>query len=246
MWWDRSKALEVYLSDREVGWGFPSAAPARWLDSTGLDESLQQVATRLSSGAVPAVSKLRIWLSSSLAQPFLVPAASGARNRREAHAVALAMAPDATGIGGQARVWLDRWRPGESTLVVAMPEDVWKRMHELLAARRIKIVSVRPWWNLPFDELIEECRRDAARIGWSLADGGGILHGVIDRGSVVDVGFDRPGPHDPTGGLLKRRLRVGWGDVAVTRHLTLDRQPGRTGTQTHAIGGWGAGVDSAS
>ena len=246
MWWDRSRPLEVYLSDREVGWGMPSAAPERWLDSSGLDESLQQVVAWQNSDAAPAVSKARIWLSSNLAQPFLVPAASGARNRREARAVALAMAPDATGIAGQVRVWLDRWRAGKPTMAVAIPDEAWQRMHELLATRKVRIVSVRPWWNLPFDDLIEECRRDATRIGWTLVDGRGMLHGVIDGGDVVEAAFDKPGPHDPTADLLKRRLQVGWGTTSATRHLAFERQAVGAESRAHAIGAWGVSAERAA
>ena len=252
MWWDRSEPLEVYLSDDAVGRGATSSTPVHWEESSGLDDSLRRVGAWLDSSAAPDVRRVRIWLSASLAWPYLVPAASGARNRREAHALATAMASDATGMAEDVRVWFDRWRLGESTLAVAIPAAVWRGVHDIVDARNtiraamprnarppvVEIASIRPWWNLPFDVLLAESRSQANRIGWSLTDGAGVLHGVVDRGSAVEIGLDRIGTHDPTGASLRRRLQVNWGVTSATRHLHFERHPSGIEIASLPIGAW--------
>jgi hypothetical protein len=251
VWWDHSEPLEVYLSDNAVGRGTTSAAAAYWVETSGLDDSLQHVAAWLDAAAAPKVRRIRVWLSASLAWPYLVPATSGARNKREVQALATAMAHDATGIDGEVRLWLDRWRVGEPALAVAMPATVWQGLHDIVRTRNalrttrsrkermpaIAIVSMRPWWNLPFDGLLAESRSEANRVGWSLSDGAGILHGVVDRGSVAEIGLDRPSPHDPSGDLLRRRLQVNWGAVSA-RHLHFERHASGVGASPLPIGAW--------
>jgi hypothetical protein len=252
VWWDRSEPLEVYLSDVAAGRGATATAPAHWVDTSGLDDSLKHAAAWLDPAVAPGARRVRVWLCASLARPYLVPAASGARNKREARALATAMAADASGIDGGVRIWLDRWRSGASTLAVGIPVDVWRGLHDIVEARNslrtkmprqqrspaTRIVSVRPWWNLPFDALLAESRGEASRIGWSLTGNDGVLHCVVDRGSVVEIGFDRPGPNDPTGRLLRRRLQMNWGVTAAMRHLVFERHASSAEPQALPIGAW--------
>ncbi len=252
MWWDRSEPLEIHLSDRAVGFGPSSVQPGQWVETSGLDDSLRQVAARLSLNASLDVCRIRVWLGTGLAQPYLVPSASGVRNKHEARALAVTMASDATAIEGDVRIWIDRWRAGEATLAVAMPAHVWQGLQDVVTSqaaardraprmskvRRVAIVSIRPWWNLPFDELLADSRRDARRTGWSLSDGANTLHGVIDRGAVLEIGCDRPGPHDPTGDLLRRRLQVTWGAATQARHLFFERQASGTEARALPLGAW--------
>lgn len=259
MWWDRSEPLEVYLSDNAVGRGATAAAPVHWVQTSGLDDSLRHVESWLDPATAPHLRRVRVWLSASLTWPYLVPATSGARNKREVQGLATAMAHDATGIDGEVRLWLERWRIGEPTLAVAMPVKVWQGLHDAVKAgnalrtamRRkvrasaIEIVSMRPWWNLPFDALLAESRDDASRVGWTLSEGAGLLHGVVERGSVVEIGFDRPGLHDPTGDLFRRRLQVNWGVVPV-RHLRFERYASSGEASPLPIGAWRDASGSAA
>lgn len=252
MWWDRSELLELYLSPGAIGRAATAVGAARWTQTSDLADSIRHLGSWLDDAAAPEVRRIRVWLSGSFAWPYLVPVASGARNRREVHALATAMARDATGIEGEVRLWLDRWHVDEPTLAVAIPADVWRMLHDMAdarnAARRtmprkqrlpaIKIASVRPWWNLPFDSLLTQSRGDANRVGWSLSDGDGVVHGVVDRGSVVEIGFDRPGLHDPTGSLLRRRLQVNWGAAAAGRHLHFERDAASPEMSALPIGAW--------
>ncbi len=251
MWWDRSEPLEVYLSDDALGRRATAAAPAQWVETSGLDDAIRHLSAWLDPALAPDVRRVRVWLSTSLAWPYLVPAASGARNQREVQALAKAMARDATGIDEEVRLWLERWRAGEPTLAVAMPVGVWQGLHDVVKAGNalrttmrgkvrasaIEIVSVRPWWNLPFDALLAESRNEANRIGWTLSEGAGLLHGVVDRGSVVEIGFDRPGLHDSSGDLFRRRLQVNWG-VVPARHLCFERHAGGGEPSPLPIGAW--------
>ena len=252
MWWDRSEPLEIYLSEREIGFAHAAFAPARWSDVVEVDESMERLRFVLSTDELLAVRRIRIWLSNGLARPFLVPATSGARNAREARTLAGAMAADATGLQGPLRLWNGRWRAGEPVLAAAMEQAHWQRLqdvveqsnqaHGLLPRNRRPpvraITSVRPWWNLPFDDLLAQTRDDGTRVGWSLACEDGLVHGVIERGAPVEIGFDRPGAHDFGAAQLVRRLEVNWGSVDAIRHLRRARDAGGASSHRHLFGDW--------
>jgi len=244
VWWARSEPLEVYLSDREVGLGRRGVRSSQWAETSDLSDALQQLAGWFGTPACSGVRQVRVWLSGDLARPYLVPAASGARSAREARVLATAMAADAAAFDGEVRLWLDRWRSGEPTLAVAIPAQVWQGLHEVVATwsasragnAAIGIASIRPWWNMPFDELLADSRREASRLGWSLADAEGAVHGVIDKGAIVEIGYDRPGVHDPAGVLLRRRLQVNWGAISDIRHLRFERDAVGAEPSTHVVG----------
>ncbi len=252
MWWDRSKPLEVYLSERRLGVAWRASVPATWIDSANLDEALARLGDWLSADETSGIGRVRVWLSASLARPYMMGASIGARSQREAHILATTMASDTTGLAGASRVWLDRWREDRPALAVAIPEAVWQQLHAGVALadgararasnglrrRSLAVASVRPWWNLPFDHLLDECRRDSSRLGWTLNEGDGLLHGVIERGQLVEIGFDRPGPHDPTGGMLRRRLQANWGSSVPVRDLVFDASTALAPGSPHAIGAW--------
>ncbi len=238
MLWARSELMEVYLSERLLGLKLPGGQGSRWIDIVDVNSAIAHLEQSIVSEDLASVGYVRVWLSSALSRPFLVPAVAGARSKREANALAIAMASEATGMDGTPRIWLDRWRADVSTMAVAMPETVWSALQGLVAGRRawragaprrrrvreLDIASVRPWWNFPLDELLAQKSSAEGAIGWSMQDEDGVLSGMIERGAVMEAGFERRTAHDPAGTLLRRRLEANWSSTAQARHLVFERE----------------------
>ncbi len=237
MWWDRSELAEVYLSPTCVGLANRRMDSASWIETDGLDDGIARLAGALAHAPLQFCGRVRVWLGSALARPLMLSAASGARNREEARGLATLLAPDATGLDGAVRVWVNAWQPNRGGLAVAMPENVWTALHGAIdqalierararhkdAARSLELVSVRPWWNQAMDAVIEDSGKEGSCIGWSLTEGSGVVHGIVDKGTPVEAGFDLLGEHDVDGALLRRRLQVNWNATTASRHLEFAR-----------------------
>ena len=249
MWWDRSELAEVYLAPRCIGLASRRAGASSWIETQGVDDGLARLAEALRQAPLQSCGRLRVWLASALARPLILSAASGARNRDEAKGLATMLVPDATGFDEPVRVWANAWRVNRGGLAVAMPAGLWTALHGVVdqardergrarrqdVARSLELTSVRPWWNHAIDAVIADSARDASRIGWSLAEGRGVVHGIVDKGRPVEAGFDLLGAHDVDGLLLRRRLQVNWDTVAASRHLDFTRDGG---AMSELLGGW--------
>ncbi len=253
MWWDRSELAEVYLSPTCIGLASRRADSASWIETDGLDDGIARLAEALMQDPLQSCGRVRVWLGSALARPLLLSANSGARNRGEAKGLATMLAPDATGLDGPVRVWANAWRRNRGGLVVVMPESVWTALHGAIdqvrterararhkdAARSIELVSVRPWWNQAMDAVIEDSGKEDSCIGWSLTEGSGVVHGIVDKGTPVEAGFDLLGEHDVDGALLRRRLQVNWNATTASRHLEFARHGVGIGASMSAsLGCW--------
>ncbi len=249
MWWARSELAEVYLSQSCIGLASGRAGAARWIDVRNLDEALARLAEALTQSPLQSCEHVRIWLASTLARPLMLSAASGARNRDEAKGLAAMLAADATGFDEPLRVWANAWRMNRGGMTVVTPERIWAALNGVIdqerkrrdrtrskeVARTLELTSVRPWWNHVIDAVIAESSRDASRIGWSLAENGGVVHGIVDKGESVEAGFDLLGAHDTDGALLRRRLMINWEGLGLSRHLEFAPD----GESTKALlGGW--------
>jgi hypothetical protein len=249
VWWDRSELLDVYLAPTFIGLASRRVEAVSWTETDGLDDAIGRLAGALAGAPWQSCGRVRVWLGSVLARPLMLSAASGARNRREAKGLAAMLAPDATGVDGAVRVWANAWRANRGGLAVVMPDSVWTALDDAIeqvrterartrhkdVARALELVSVRPWWNQVMDAVIEDSVRDGNCIGWSLTEGRGVVHGIVDRGKPVEAGFDLLGEHDVDGSLLRRRLQVNWDSTTASRHLEFDR---RGHCVDSALGGW--------
>ena len=238
MWWDRSELAEVYLSSSCIGLASGRVGSTRWIDTDGLVDGIAHLVDALTNGPLRSCGRVRIWLGAELARPLVLSSTSGARTREEAKALATMQAPGVTGLEGPFRVWANAWRRSRGGLAVVMPNGAWTALLGAIdqvraeraralnkdAARSLKLVSVRPWWNQVIDAVIADCAGEGRTLGWSLTEGGGVVHGIVDNGSPVEVGFDLLGPHDGDGALLRRRLQVNWDVIASPRHLEFARQ----------------------
>ncbi len=246
MWWARTKSLEVYLAEGQLGVLGRGELDPSWSFSHDSAGSLEMLAKHMQSCKQDAAWQVRIWLSATLARPFLLPAGSGVRNRREALVVAGALAADATNLTGATRTWLGHWRAGSPTLGVGIGQDLWEQIQTVFRetnanrAHRhaIKMISVRPWWNLAFDHAVEESKAEAGAMAWTLSEDGGLLHWVLENGQLSSIGYDNPGMHDASAEMLKRRLQVGWVGVSMTKHVFFKRIASEGRSASHVIGDW--------
>ncbi len=249
MWWDRSELAEIYLSPRCIGMVSRRAGVASWTETQGLEEGLEGLAKAMRQPPLQSCGRVRVWLGSALARPLTLSATSGARSREEAKGLATMLAADATGFDEPVRVWTNAWRVNRGGLAVVMPQSLWAALNKLVeqerdsrrrvrskdVARSLELTSVRPWWNHAIDAVIADSTRDATRIGWSFAQDGGVVHGIVDKGQPIEAGFDLLGTHDADGSLLRRRLQVNWDAVAASRHLEFVRDGD---TAPAALGAW--------
>jgi hypothetical protein len=251
VWWDRSELVDVYLAPTSIGLASRLVDEVSWIETAGLNDTITRLAGALTRAPWRSCGRVRVWLGSMLARPLMLPSASGARNREEAKGLAAMLAPDATGLDGPVRVWANAWKESRGGLAVVMPASVWTALGSAIdqtrterartrhedVARSLELVSVRPWWNQVMDAAIEDSARDSRCIGWSLTEGRGVVHGIVDKGSPVEVGFDLLGEHDADGSLLRRRLQVNWDSTTESRHLEFDRRDHRGDA---SIGCWRA------
>jgi hypothetical protein len=218
VWWVRSRRVEVYLGSTLVGCRGLDDLTERWAEVASLDEGLARLTEWMAVAAVPL--RARVWLGSALARPFVVAADAGARDAGEASELARAVASDATGLGGELKVWLAPWRARRATLAVAIPQLLLSALEATAGQRRgQRVVSVRPWWNQVLDDAIERSRGQARSIGWSLTEPDGLVQGRLDAGQVVEAGFEAPRVHDPGGTMSRRRLQIGWGEIDLVEHF---------------------------
>lgn len=91
--------------------------------------------------------RLDIWLSGALARPFVLPPLAGLKTCAEAVRVAQAKASDATGLPGDSTVWLDRWKPGQACVAVAMQRELSEALLALKRANGFAVKQIRPWWS---------------------------------------------------------------------------------------------------
>jgi len=217
--WARSRAMEFYLGRTLVGCRTPTDdASDRWIDVANLDEGLSRLGECMSASPLPV--RGRVWLGSTLARPFVVPADGGARNSGEAHELAEAIAGDLTGLDGDLKVWLAPWQGGRATLAAASPQYVLSALAKAAAARRgQRVASVRPWWNQVFDAVHDRSRAQVRSIGWTLAEPDGLVQGRAASGDVVEATFEARTTHDPDATLARRRLAIGWSEVDEIEHF---------------------------
>jgi hypothetical protein len=237
VWWDRSEIAEAYISPSCLGVTSLSTSSAIWRDTTSIADSCSNLADVLSEAPFTMCGRVRVWLASTLTRPMIVPASAGVRNAKEAKVFAAMIAADATGMEHPVRIWIDGWRRDEATLAVAVNEslltDVSRAMQHALerralhqqvnSLRRLSLISLRPWWNKVLNDELKASFNGEKRLGWSLSEPDGLVHGLVAAGRVVDVGFDTFGPHDADGTLVRRRIEVRWGSQASSRHLKSQR-----------------------
>lgn len=144
MWWAGSNPLDAYLGTRSTA--ICRGSERVWSAAcSGVDDGLQKLRSQLQSNT--ARQRIRLWLSGGLCRPFLIQAVAGVRNTAEAQRIADATAPNATGLQGACRVWIESRQPSGARVAVAAVADVLNAASELATGGRGRVMSVKPWWS---------------------------------------------------------------------------------------------------
>jgi hypothetical protein len=220
VWWDRSRRIDIYLGPSLVGCSGAPGASARWQAAAGIDDALGQLQRWIADE--PGRVRARVWLASTLARPLMLAADCGAKDGREAAALASMLAQDSIGQDDEPKVWCAPWRPGRPTLAAAVSRELWTRLDQFGPARggrRVRIDSVRPWWNQVMDAMLARSRDGAGGLGWTVSEPDGFVAGLARAGQPADVVFEQPKGHDRDWALLRRRLGASWHDVDAFAHF---------------------------
>lgn len=207
MWSAGSECAHVYVGQsiagglrradgqsRSVRWS-PTSSPLQ-----GWEEAVDWLSQPLPAGA--AVRRARVWLSGSLARPFMFGPVEGLRHEREAIDLAHSLAPEATGMAGPCLVWLDSWLPGGSCVAIAIERELRDAIESFAKKRHLRLASLRPWWAGVLDESVgspDPCQMLAIEDTDSLT----VISG---RGKVDSIGtYLPPPPATERAAILARR-----------------------------------------
>jgi hypothetical protein len=160
---------------------------------------------------------VRLWLSGSLARPFVVEAVTGLRSVSEAQAVAAAAAPGATGLAGPVVVVLESLPIERAALATAVEQRVLDGIHSSLRQHGVRVSSIRPWWA----RALEGCLRREPDTKLLCVEEPGVATLLAGDGPSLAMTI---APCDPAQlSALVRRVCIGQGlDVAQAALVRLD------------------------
>lgn len=245
MWSVRSEPVEVSLSMRRWGVRAPGDAATQWSEVASIEDALHALEGALTELARASARSLpvRVWLGTALARPLIVPADSGARGVDDVEALARALARTECGFEGPVRVWCDRLTAGQNVVCAVVAEARLEALAHCVAAAaagaagprataslrraawpwrgRLRLVSVRPWWNLVLDATLADARRTGRRVGWTFADDDGLVQGLVDGVRCEQLAFADVAATPERRAAQRLRTQVGWGAVDAVEHLGL-------------------------
>jgi len=70
----------------------------------------------------------------------------GLRSRREALQFAAALAQERSPAGAAHAIWLDKWKPGQACLAVAMDIRLRNALHRVFDQAGVQFEGLVPWW----------------------------------------------------------------------------------------------------
>ena len=155
MWWAGSEPSQMYLGQTSVAVWAPAIARAevQWLSTETVHEGCARGMELLNAGERrPRRHRLAVWLSGTLARPFIFEPVRGLRKWSEAQAIAAGLAPEVTGLQGPCNVWLDDWSPGKSCIAIAHDRSVSDLLESSVRANRVWLTAVCPWWVKALNE----------------------------------------------------------------------------------------------
>jgi len=117
----------------------------------GATETLKQLGTGNRSWRRP---RIRIWLSGSLARPFVVGPVAGLRGEADSLALARSLVQERTGLTEPVSVWLDGSPARRAVLAVASEARLIEGLTAASRQYKVKIVSMRPWWTWAQQDLL--------------------------------------------------------------------------------------------
>lgn len=157
MWWAGSESVDAFLGASTLGVVSGTEDP-RWADVgsavDGANLLMKQLGERRASSG-GRKQRVRIWLSGSLARPFLLPVTPGLRSASDALKVAESLCHEQTGLAAECRVWLDDWVDGKACLAVAVEQALVEAVETQARQASVAIRSMRPWWALTLAEVLK-------------------------------------------------------------------------------------------
>lgn len=240
MWWAGSSQTEVYLGATMLGVR-QDGAPSHWESAMGVEGSVDALRSALMARDFHT-RRIRVWLSATLARPFLVPADSGAGDQQEAQAVAESIACDATGLRGTPRVWMDLWRSGHGCAAVAVEPQLLNALEVVCAQARCTLRSVRPWWNLALEEdAVAMAAGGESGVLWSVSEPDGITLCLIERGRIVSIDGYGAASHDPQFAHVRLRASLTAGAACMQWHAIASLSDNVSASNL-PIGAWSEGI----
>ncbi len=202
-----SERLDIFLGISVLG-VCPPGKPARWFDvANALDGwNRAQVEVDLVRGERKTRVRARVWLSGSLARPFMLPVLPGLTRGQDAIKVAQTMCAEATGLAGPCRVWLDDWVKNQDCLAVAMEQSLVDAIEAGAGQGQIVLDGLQPWWS----EVLRASLNLAERPSLLAIDDGEALTvlGGSMEGFTTAVGYGHATP-EQIESIVSRAMMIG-------------------------------------
>lgn len=215
MWSAGSDTIDVFLGRNRFGVQ-RRGEHARW--ETGSD-SLESLGDALDSVQGSRGVSVRIWLSGSLARPFVLPPLQGLTTWADAQAVAAARASEETGLDAPCCVSIDRWKAGAPVGCVAMEEALRASILTLLVTRKVRIAGIRPWWAAVLCDRATHARSLALL---TVDDGESLVVLAGEKDGLDMACCYTPAPDTiQRASLVQRILSAGGQGARAHRHATL-------------------------
>jgi hypothetical protein len=152
VWSAGSERVDVYLACGRIGVR-GGAEPQAWKVFDAPIGDFQRLAGEVAA-IVQGRKKVRLWLSGELARPFLFGPVAGLHRWAEVERVLEAAAPEASGLDGPCRVWIDGDPTRQACVAVAVPVALVEALAAAKREKRLAAVSVRPWWSAALNAVL--------------------------------------------------------------------------------------------
>jgi hypothetical protein len=98
--------------------------------------------------------RVRVWLSSMYARPFMVGPVAGLAGWSEVQALATAAAPNGTGLSGDCAVRIEAWPGDTAVLATAIDRSLVGSLCEVVQSGGGRLASIRPSWASPLNLML--------------------------------------------------------------------------------------------
>ena len=142
MWWAGAKPIDVYVGTRRVA-VLAQERPNFVQPVVGCEQALSVLAEQLQQ--MGGRRRVRVWLSGGLCRPFIQEQPAGKVTSAEVEKIALATAPQRTGLEAPCRVWIEH-RSSKPRIAVAAGESLLRSVQNSIVAAGFSVASMGPWW----------------------------------------------------------------------------------------------------
>ncbi len=198
-----------------------AGATARLFEAGSPMKNFEQALASLAElrrGRWSARPSASVWMSGSLAPPFLMEGGLGLRSAREAMSVAQSIAasvarpapgptaesihPGAARTAPELAIWLQPWQAGRRLLGVAISTELRDGMEALAHTHAVRLRGIAPWWMLALNSVVER-RGTSAMVAVEDTDALTLL-GLNRQKLTLAETFVRPDTEPQLHALIKR------------------------------------------